>query len=187
MSFRFLTRAVLVLLAVSSSACSRKSEEPSPAAAGTASSAKPGTTAPVASARPTATGPIEPVFSIPDKLRVEASHRSDAGVPSEKVFAAFEAAGLAITERAQHVGAVFGASYCVGATVDGDVKISVCEFATPAEATDSRDKSAKLLASIPNREVFAHKAGTLTVRQPAPKTPKSEATAKKLKATYDAL
>lgn len=132
----------------------------------------------VASTVPSAR-PVQPVFSLGDKLEVEKHDRPTATPKAEDVYAAFEKSGFVLTEKQQHVASVFGAKFCLGAKSDPEMAYSVCEYADEAAAKAGRESSIKALAVVPNREISVNKKTTLTVRQPATKTSASEAAAKK--------
>jgi hypothetical protein len=143
-----------------------------------ADSAPPAMASAVPSSAPSAPA-IQPVFSVGDKLQSEQRDRPTGTPKGEDVYAAFEKAGFALTEKQQHVASVFGAKFCVGAKTDNDMAFSVCEYVDEPSAKAGRDVSLKTLAMVPNREIFVNKKTTLTVRQPAKKTPASEAASKK--------
>lgn len=131
--------------------------------------------------------PTQPIFSLGDKLQVEQRDRPVGTPKAEDVYAAFEKAGFALTEKQQHVASVFGAKFCLGAKTDNDMAFSVCEYADEAAAKAGRETSLKALAVVPNRDILVNKKTTLTVRQPAAKTPASEASAKKAAQVFSTL
>ncbi len=136
---------------------------------------------------PASARPSQPVFSIGDKLKVEQDGRPTGTPKAEDVYAAFEKAGFALTEKQQHVASVFGAKFCLGAKTDNDMAFSVCEYADEAAAKAGRETSLKSLAVVPNRDILVNKKTTLTVRQPATKTPASEASEKKAAQVFSTL
>jgi hypothetical protein len=131
--------------------------------------------------------PSQPVFSLGDKLQVEQRDRPTGTAKAEDVYAAFEKAGFALTEKQQHVASVFGAKFCLGAKTTNDMAFSVCEYADEAAAKAGRETSLKALAVVPNRDILVNKKTMLTVRQPATKTPASEAAEKKAAQVFSAL
>ena len=139
------------------------SAQPNPASAGTGA----GTAGPIGRA----------IVTIQDKLDVEKEGRPKDTPSAEQVFAAVEQAGVALTDKKQHVGAVYGAAYCVGAK-SGGVAYSACEYESADAAKAGRDTSMKAFQTG-NREIYTNKKTTLTVLQPSAKTPASEAVVKK--------
>ncbi|MDP9150966.1 MAG: hypothetical protein M3O36_13635, partial [Myxococcota bacterium] len=128
------------------------------------------------------------IVTLGDKIAYESTHRTATDTPKvEDVYAALEKAGFKLREKQQHVAAVFGAEYCVGAKADDDVALSVCEYVSPAAAKDGRDMSLKTLASVPNREIHVNRKTTLTIRQPAAETSASQAAAKSAADVFDKL
>jgi len=168
------TSAVLVCLL----ACSKPAPEAAPASSASAAVPSASATAdPLSSLAQTDAG-LSPALPLLDKLDYEGKHRGTATPTVEQTWDAFDKAGIKLIEKAQHVGGVFGALYCVGAKSDDDA-FSVCEFTDAAAAKAGKDGSEKALVTIPNRTLVVNKTTLLTVRQPATKTPASEALTKK--------
>lgn len=187
-SVRFPLGLGVGLLVAGLAGCAKTKSEPAaekPAATSAVASVTAPAPAPATSAPPNsaasgagAAGPIgRAVVTIQDKLDVEKDGRPKDTPSAEQVFAAVEQAGVALTDKKQHVGAVYGAAYCVGAK-SGGVAYSACEYESAEAAKAGRDTSIKAFQTG-NREVYTNKKTTLTVLQPSPKTPASEAIAKK--------
>lgn len=173
----------LALLFAGLVGCAKSKSEPAAEKPGTSSAASavaPATSAPPqpAASGAAAGGPIgRAIVTIQDKLDVEKDGRPKDTPSAEQVFAAVEKAGVALTDKKQHVGSVYGASYCVGAK-SGGVAYSACEYESADAAKAGRETSMKAFQTG-NREVYTNKKTTLTVLQPSPKTPASEAVVKK--------
>jgi len=124
--------------------------------------------------------------SLGERFDVEA-HSRPAGTPkAEDVFAAFEKAGFPVTDRKQTLASTVSARYCVQGTTKNNVTVSVCEYEGEAAAAAGRDASVKAFAAVQNRDVFVRKATMLTLLQ-APKTPASEAEAKREAEIFSAM
>ncbi len=94
----------------------------------------------------------------------EGQNRPTAKPNADDVFAAMVKAGVAVGERKQSLGSTYKAAYCTGGyTTDGALALSVCEYASEAEATAGRDFAATLFPNLTTRSVRAHKTNTLTV------------------------
>ena len=177
------TFALHALLAVFTlGGCSK----PAPSVQVVTDSAPPVIASAVPIAQPSAP-PIQPVFSVGDKLLSEQRDRITGTPKAEDVYAALEKAGFALTEKQQHVASVFGAKFCLGAKTDNEMAFSACEYVDEAAAKAGRDSSLKALAVVPNREIFMNKKTTLTIRQPARKTALSEAASKKAAQIFSKL
>ncbi len=127
---------------------------------------------PLEQARPTVTAPNTPPAAaalvqkddIRGLFRAEAANRPAHTARVEDVLAAFEGAGVRISDVRQHLAKPFGADYCAGAEANQCVVLSVCEYRSSAAAAAGRIASAKGLASIPHRQIAQNGATTLTLR-----------------------
>lgn len=128
-----------------------------------------------------------PSLSLGDKLWYEAGHRPAAPITVEKVYGAFEAAGIALTEKQQHVAAPFLAQYCFGSRGPAGVAFSVCEFESAEVAAAGKSESETTLASVPNRTLTVKGQTLLTVREPEPVTPQSAAVRKQAIELFEKL
>ena len=137
-----------------------------------------------AAVKPAATSPALPLG---EKLDYEAAHRPAIRVTADKVYGALEAAGVALTEKRQHVAAAFLARYCLGALGPSNVAFSVCEFETADGAAAGKKESETALASVPNRTLVLNAETVLTVREPDPPTPESAELRKKVVALFEKL
>ena len=185
-------RPVLIVCVISgalfAAGCKAKSEPPAgePAKASTATVAAANATPP--STLPAPGSPASrPVLTLGDRLEVERDRKVEGTPKAEDVYAAFEKAGLALSEKKQHVARVFGAQYCLGAKGAGDTAFSVCEYDSPENAATGRETSKKAFEVVPNRELVLNKKTILTVRQPPVKTAESEATSKKAREIFAKL
>jgi hypothetical protein len=174
--------------------CSKsKVAEPDAALATTADAAlvtvaSPATDGGYASAA-TAASALNPRLPINGRLSIEAGNRPGPNVhpTSEEVFAAFAKAGLKMQEPRQHLAKDYAARFCMGQkSADTNVGLSVCEYATEAEATAGRDQSATIFKDIANRSVYRNKATTLAVVETS-KNPEDDALVKKLVAVFTSL
>ncbi len=141
---------------------------------------------------PGATVATMPNFGIPQRFAAEQAGRPPGVHPSvEEVYAALEKAGVTIVDRQQHLGAPFGARYCLGARAVGAgntpmLQISVCEFVSAEAAKVGREYSAEGMKVIPLRTVYANKQTTLTLREEK-QTPEIDALVQKAAAVYAKL
>ena len=180
---RTLPSALALLVAVGAfSACAKSKPEPGEARPAAASAsvtvATPSATPPSAAAASAGAGPVgRAIVTIQDKLDSEKDGRPKDTPKVEDVFAAIEKTGAALTDKKQHVGSVYGAQYCMGAKSES-VAYSACEYESADAAKAGRETSMKAFQTG-NRDIFTNKKTTLTILQPSPKTPASEALAKK--------
>jgi len=124
--------------------------------------------------------------SLGERFDVEAHSRPSGTPKAEDVFAAFEKAGFPVTDRKQTLASTVAARYCIQGITKNSVTVSVCEYADEAAAAAGRDESVKAFAAIQNRDVFLRKATMLTLLQ-APKTPASEAEAKRAAEIFSSM
>jgi hypothetical protein len=83
---------------------------------------------------------------------------------ADDVFAAVAKASVAMGDRKQSVGATYKAAYCTGGyTTDGAISVSVCEYATEADAIAGRAFAKTMFPNLDTREIWAHKTNTVTV------------------------
>jgi hypothetical protein len=101
------------------------------------------------------------------------------------VLAAIKNAGIETREVRQHLGAPFGAEYCMGLKAGADLHASICEYTDAKTATESREKSLAAL-NVPNRSIYLNGATTLTVRI-GTKTDAEEALSKKMIAAFQTV
>ncbi len=174
------TAVIVALLALSACKTKTKTEGSATVSSQTpASSAV--STAPAATASgaslndlPGANG-LSPALPLADKFEWEKTHRKPVHPSADETYAAFEAAGLKVTEKSQHVASVYGAIYCLGAKGEADTVFSLCEYASSEEAKKGKETSEKAFAMIPGRTLLVVKNALLTVRGPAAGTPESKA------------
>ncbi len=170
------THRILFVVALLAVGCSRKSE---PDAARAEAPPAPVTVTKAATVAP---GPIRPSVTLSDQLENERAVRPTDTPRVEDVLAALDRAGVATTDRQQHVATIFGARYCMGAK-SGDVAFSVCEYESASAAEAGRRLSLKALGAT-DREIVVNHKTTLTVRRPSVRTAASEDVAKKSIATF---
>lgn len=109
-----------------------------------------------------------------DRLQQEAQARPQGALTAETVLSSLEAKGLKITKKQQHLAQPFGASFCLGAELDADVALSICEYPDESSAKTGRDVNAKSFREIAHREVFVNGKTTLAVLE----TPAGERSSK---------
>lgn len=177
---RIVARTVTIVSLVALAACKTKTEGNAtvspPNSAASAVSETPASTASGASLNdlPAANG-LSPALPLADKFAWERTHRKPVHPSADETYAAFEAAGIKLTEKTQHVASVYGAIYCLGAKGEADTVFSLCEYSTPEEAKKGKETSEKAFAMIPGRTLLVVKNSLLTVRGPAAGTPESKA------------
>ena len=155
----------MVLLVPFTFACAKHAPSTNPMAGQPASP-----TAPVAEEPPpraaasTEQGPA--TDSLSSRLAYEASRRPQVTPSVEQVLAALEKAGAVLARKQQSLGETYKADYCLGGyTVEGSLALSVCEYGDAAAAQAGRDLSKQILARVASRDVWAHKADTLSIIQ----------------------
>jgi hypothetical protein len=173
---------VSLLLLAALPGCTREST-PARAEPRHASAATPAVATPVASS---AAPLLVPKDDIAGLFRSEANQRGSrtVGLRVEDVLAAFETAGVEVTNVRQHLAKPFGADYCAGADAGSGVVLSICEYRTPEAAAAGRSASQKSLASIPHRAVSVNGSTTLTLRERSA-TPESSRVARTLERAFE--
>ena len=115
---------------------------------------------------PVASSPLRPGETLMGLIGREAASRPNVKPDADDVFAAIDKAGVTMGDRKQSVGATYKAAYCTGGyTKDGALAVSVCEYATAADATAGHDYAKTMFPNLNTREVWTHKTNTLTVIQ----------------------
>jgi hypothetical protein len=138
---------------------------------------------------PTMASAINPRLDIPSRLAIEAGNRAATSKPTvEDVLNAINSkSGAAFTAPQQFMARTFNARYCAGETsVVGGVALSVCEYASEAEATKGHDDNVELLKMVKNRNVWRNKTTTLAIIEPKP-SPVNDALEKKVVAIFQAM
>ncbi|HEX3769418.1 MAG TPA: hypothetical protein VHV30_01075 [Polyangiaceae bacterium] len=121
------------------------------------------------------------------RLAREAANRPKVKPTADDVFAAFEGAGANLPRKQQSLGDTYKAAYCLGGyTADNALALSVCEYGDEAAASAGRDYSKQVFPRMATRDVWAHKADTLTIVQIKPDDA-TTALKKKLAAAFVAL
>ena len=139
-------------------ACSRASSQPpSP-------SASPSPTAGITAGKQLQ--PATELGSLAARLRYEASHRPATGPKAEQVLGAIDAAGLRVGSPHQYLGLAVHARYCAGGTTPDGLAVSVCEYATPAEALAGKAYADSQFAAMTGAERATHGSALLTVVGP---------------------
>lgn len=165
---------VASILLASSLGCDNKAASTEPSASAT--SAPPAVpsapavappVAPEASASAAQTEALAtPLGTLFGRLAREAHDRPTVSPTSDEVLDALGKLGAVVSKREQSLGETYKANYCLGGyTEDGAFSLSVCEYADAAAATAGRSLSKKILAKIPTRDVWDHKADTLAIVQ----------------------
>ena len=96
-------------------------------------------------------------------LADEKSNRPGQKPTADDVFAALQAAGVAVRDRKQVVGATVKARYCESAKADG-LALSVCEYGSPAEAQAGVKFVLETFAALQrDRVTTVHGATTLAI------------------------
>ena len=153
----------LVALVALAGACDKKPVPVQNAVdAGTAEAPASSASAPM----PLGSGPMD----IPGRFAYEATHRPSGVLTAERVFDAFAAAGMPLTDRKQHIGHQFDAAYCQGAKDDKQsLYFSVCEYPTEAAAIGGV-KAAELFGTA-RRKAIRNGQTVLIELYPAPGDP----------------
>jgi hypothetical protein len=122
------------------------------------------------------------------KLEEEARSRPPTTLKAESVLDALERAGFRLVRRNQYVGAVVGASFCMGGSTASGFGISVCEYADVAAAERGRTNSLQRYRSPP-REIYLNKKTTLTVIKPtrSPSEQDADASVRKIGEIFSKL
>jgi hypothetical protein len=147
------------------------------------------TPAPSGSAEPASSleAPSIPLEGLVGRLGREAANRPKVKPTADDVFTALEKAGAPVPHKQQSLGDTYKASYCIGGyTVDGALALNVCEYGDAAAASAGRDFAKTVFPRMTTRDVWSHKADTLSIIQIKP----DDATTtleKKLVATFSAL
>ncbi len=126
-----------------------------------------------------------PVMNVAARFDFERTNRPKVPLSVERVLTTIRASGIQVDRERQHLGAPFNAGYCLGSWA-GEVALSICEFSSDLDAKNGR-ASSHVLDSVPNREVIFNGHTSLTLRQPAIKTPETERSAKKMKELFTGL
>jgi hypothetical protein len=131
--------------------------------------------------------PLDPGETLMMRIAREAKNRPKVTPTAEDVFAAFEKAGVTISERQQTLAKTYKANYCIGGmTPNHQAGVNVCEYPDDATAAAAQAWSSTLFPAMTNRTVHTRGATTLTIiltRVDAP----SEAQQKKLVDLYSKL
>jgi hypothetical protein len=181
MNLRFLrsplARFAVTIVACAAIGCSKK-QSPDSSAVDAAPNPPESSAAPAASFVP-GTGLAN--------LLLNESHTRPANTPkAEDVYAALGKAGMKIVDQKQHAATPFGAKFCLGAEVENQLSLSVCEFDSAAAAEGGRAMSLKAFKTVLNRELLINKATMLTVREYS-KTPEIDAVSKRVQQLFTAL
>ena len=169
--------------------CSKPSSPPSAVDAGAPSPSAESSAAPMASASAPAqapSGPMLPNVGVANRMANEAKNRPTGTPRAEDLYAALAKAGMKVVEKNQHMAAPFGAQYCLGAEVEGQLALSVCEYGSEQAAKDGREMSLKAFKFVANREIFINKQTTFTVREKS-KTAEIDAVAKRAQQLFAGL
>ncbi len=115
----------------------------------------------------------------------EASSRPAGALRAEDAFAAFQRAGVELSEQRQHLARPYGARYCMGAFAGGrELALSVCEYVDTSAAQIGAAQSRKI--SLANREIRINRATSLTIRE-INKTAANDALSSRLFDNFDKL
>jgi hypothetical protein len=79
---------------------------------------------------------VLPNSPINQRFAAESQNRPKSTVKAEDVFAAFEREAIPLVDKRQHLGSMLRADFCMGAKVEKKLDMSVCEYDSPAAATD---------------------------------------------------
>lgn len=125
--------------------------------------------------------PASEGMSIEQRFASESANRpSDpTTLRAERALEEFSSLGATMREARQHLGAPFGAKYCVGARTGEDIHLSVCEYDGDERAAEGARGSRTAFAHVENRRVERNGATTLTLRL-GRSTPADQALARKL-------
>lgn len=97
-------------------------------------------------------------------LGTERESRPTGTPKTEQVFAAFQQAGLTLTNKTQVLGRTIGARFCENAHTPSGVVFSVCEFNDAATASRGRDYSLRTFGkALPDRDLLIKDKTLLTI------------------------
>jgi hypothetical protein len=127
---------------------------------------------PPAAAQAKTLEPARNLSGLAVRLQYEATHRPATTPSSERVLDAIDAAGLKVAVRRQFLGVAMKASYCAGGTTSDGIAISVCEYASAAEATAGKKYADRQYAAMGPEAIRATRGATvLTVVRPPERSP----------------
>ncbi|MGQ0503942.1 MAG: hypothetical protein ACT4TC_01330 [Myxococcaceae bacterium] len=118
-------------------------------------------------------------LSLTERMARESASRPTGTPTAEAILELIKKDGFTLKTLGQHLASPVGAIYCVGATLEEDVSLSICEYADEAAAKKGRELSASAFSAIKGREVFLNKKTTLALLQ-SPPGERASATARKL-------
>jgi len=101
--------------------------------------------------------------SLAARMRYEAAHRPEAGPHAEQVLDAIDANGLTVLQRRQYLGVAVHARYCAGGTTKDGLAISICEYATPADAARGKTYADRQFAAISDAQRAARGNALITI------------------------
>ena len=141
--------------------------------------ARPATVAATAAPAPATVAPPEApyIHSIAETMKQEAASRPSGTPRAEDLIKVAKEKGISFTEPRQVLANKGGAKFCSMTSSPSGLEISVCEFASEADAKQGRDFSEKAFGSIPNRDLHINRKTVLTVMR-GQSTPPIEAEAK---------
>jgi hypothetical protein len=111
-----------------------------------------------------AMAPLEPGETLFGRLARDARNRPHIKPNAEDIFSTLERAGAMVPQKEQTMGNTYKASYCIGGyTADRTLAINVCEYIDDDAADAGGKLSKSLFPHMAGREVYNHKATTLTI------------------------
>ncbi|MGD0675086.1 MAG: hypothetical protein ABSC94_06675 [Polyangiaceae bacterium] len=116
-----------------------------------------------------AMAPLEPGETLFGRLARDAKNRPPIKPNADDVFSTLQTAGASIGQKQQTMATTYRADYCIGGyTADRALAVNVCEYGDGEAAAAGRALSKSLFRKMPTREVWSHKATTLTIIQLKP-------------------
>jgi hypothetical protein len=175
------TAATLLVLWMAG--CTKNVDSQSTPAARAVSSSAAGPTAPSAEATPASL----PGETLMGRIAKEEHNRPSIEPRAEDVLAELAISGVGIAVRRPSLGATYHAAYCTGGYAsDSAIAFTVCEYPDQASAKAGREYAKTFFPQMKNRDVWNHKATTLTIVQ-LKDDPATAALEKKVVASYERL
>ena len=120
---------------------------------------------PPVAAAPTPAAPVQPISEINvfERMAAEGANKNKSDPSTQKVLDALTKAGLTLSQQEQHLGATLGATHCIGVVAAEHLTFTVCEYASPAAATEGAENQRKIYAAIANCTLHVRRSTTMSV------------------------